>query len=101
MRWMLCLAVLLALAACGSQWNRTGTSPETAARDLSECRHAAQVANQRDTDIDTDILASRGQDWQRLETLRTRSSDYAESNRARAGDIVDDCMMAKGYSEGR
>jgi hypothetical protein len=98
MRWMLCLALVMPLAACGAEWTRTGTSQEVAAQDFSECRHLAQVANQRDTDIDTDILASRGQDWQRTEALGTMRSDYKESNGIRTNDIVEQCMIAKGYA---
>jgi hypothetical protein len=94
------LALALLLGACGSTWTKAGVAPEMAAQDLAECRHAAEVADQRDTDIDTDILASRGQDWERYDTLFLKRDSYADSNRARTSDIVDDCMAAKGYSDG-
>ena len=94
------LALLLALAACGGQWTRPDTSREKAAQDLSECRHVAEVANRRDSDIDTDILASRGQDWERASIISTKRAEFADSNRARSGDIVTRCMIAKGYTQG-
>lgn len=96
------LALLLALAACGGagQWSKPDTSPEKAAQDLSECRHAAEIANRRDSDIDTDILASRGQDWERLGIISTKRAEYANSNQARSGDIVTRCMIGKGYTQG-
>ncbi len=98
MRSITVIGLVLLLAGCGSQWSKPGTSPELAARDLAECRHMAQIADRRDSDIDTDILASRGQDWHRVDTLSIRRADYAESNRVRSGDLVERCMAAKGYS---
>jgi hypothetical protein len=96
------LAVLLALAACGGagQWTKPETSREKAAQDYSDCRHLAEVANQRDSDIDTDILASRGTDWERLGVISTKRAEFADSNRARSGDIVTRCMIGKGYTQG-
>jgi hypothetical protein len=95
------LALLLALAACGGgQLSKPDTSREKAAQDLSECRHVAEVANRRDSDIDTDILASRGQDWERSSIISTKRAEFADSNRVRSGDIVTRCMIAKGYTQG-
>lgn len=94
------LALALMLAACAATWSKPGVSPEHAAQDLSECRHAAEVANRRDSDIDTDILASRGQDWERFGVISTKRAVFADSNRQRAGDMVDRCMIAKGYAPG-
>lgn len=94
--------LLLALSACdsGGQWSKADTTREKAAQDYSECRHAAEVANRRDSDIDTDILASRGTDWERLGVISTKRSEFADSNRARSGDMVTRCMIGKGYTRG-
>jgi predicted nucleotidyltransferase len=92
------LALALALAGCGGTWIKAGVSPEAAARDLSECRHVAEIANRRDSDIDQDILASRGQDWEKFSVIQNKRDQYADSNERRTGDIVDRCMIAKGYS---
>ena len=93
------LALMLVLAGCGGgQWSKPGVSREKAAQDFSECSHLAEVANQRDSNIDTDILASRGQDWERLGVLNVKRDSYADSNRARSGDIVSRCMIGKGYT---
>ena len=94
------LAFMLVLAGCGGQWSKQGVSREKAAQDFSECSHLAEVANQRDSNIDTDILASRGQDWARNSTLSLRRETYADSNRVRSGDIVSRCMIGKGYTRG-
>jgi hypothetical protein len=94
-------AVLLVLAACsGAQWSKPGVSQEVAARDYAECRHAAEVAHRRDSDIDTDILASRGQDWERTGLITQKRNNYADSNEARSGDFVERCMIGKGYTNG-
>ena len=102
MRAIYCLSVLLALAACGgaSDWKKPGVSSEKAGRDYSECRHRAEMAQRRDSNIDTDILASRGQDWERAGLLQTKRNDYADANAARSGDIVERCMIDKGYTSG-
>jgi hypothetical protein len=92
------LALALALAGCSGTWTKAGVTPEAAAQDLSECRHVAEIANRRDSDIDQDILASRGQDWEKFSVIQIKRDQYADSNERRTGDIVDRCMIAKGYS---
>lgn len=93
--------LLLTLAACGAAgWSKPGVSSEKAAQDYAECRHAVELANRRDSDIDQDILATRGQDWERLGLLTQKRNDYADSNAARSGDAVERCMLAKGYTSG-
>ena len=97
------LALLLLLAACGgaADWDKPGVSREKAAQDYSECRHAAELAQRRDSNIDTDILATRSQDWQRNGLLQIKRNEYADSNSARSGDFVERCMIGKGYTIGR
>jgi hypothetical protein len=93
------LALLLALAGCvgAGGWNKPGVRPEKAAQDYADCRHTAELAQIRDSNIDADILATRGQDWERLGVLSTKRNDFADSNSARSGDLVQRCMLAKGY----
>jgi hypothetical protein len=102
MRSILALALLLSLAACSGSggWHKDGVDSETAAADYAECRHSAQVADRRDSDIDADILATRGQDWERIGVLQMKRNDYADSDEARQGDNVDRCMKEKGYTGG-
>jgi hypothetical protein len=96
------LLLALALMGCTGSggWTKEGTSPERTAADLSECRHTAEIAVRRDSNIDTDILATRGLDWQRVGAIQVKRDIYADSNQARSGDIVTQCMVAKGYSTG-
>jgi len=100
MRSRLGLAALLLLAACSGAggWAKPGVAPEQAAQDYAECRHTAELAVRRDSNIDTDILATRGAEWERLGTLQRRSADYASSNNQRSGDILQSCMTGKGYT---
>ena len=97
-----CLALALCLLGCagGAQWSKDGASPEQAAADLADCRSAAQTALRRDSNIDTDILATRGRDWQNTGALSTMRSSYAAADRGQSQDIVSRCMIAKGYAPG-
>jgi hypothetical protein len=92
--------VSLALAGCasgGDKWTKPGVAPETVEDELSDCESQARSATQRDAGIDADILASRGQDWQRAGTLALKRDDMANSSRARSRQIIARCMAAKGY----
>jgi len=102
MKSMTVLALMLALTGCAgeSQWSKDGTSPEMAARDLSDCEEVAQEATRRDTNINADILASRGHDWQTTGSLATHKANYAAIDRDQSGDIVTRCMIGKGYAPG-
>jgi hypothetical protein len=98
MQSIYCLCLVLTLAACGAEWRKPGVSAEKAGKDYSECRHRAEMAQRRDSNIDTDILASRGTDWNRAGVLQTKRNDYADANSARSGDVVERCMIDKGYT---
>lgn len=93
------LFLLFPLAACSAgTWAKPDVSQERAAQDYSECRHLGEIAIRRDSNIDTDIIASRGGDWDRSGIGIQKRLDYADSNRARTSDIVTQCMLGKGYS---
>jgi hypothetical protein len=97
------LTALLALAACSGPggWSKPGVAPERAADDLAECRHTAQSELSRDTNIDADIMASRGTDWARTGTLQSEQYADARSTASRSHAIVESCMMEKGYTKRR
>jgi hypothetical protein len=96
------LGLALVVSACSGagEWSKPGVSPEKAAQDYSECRHSAQLAHRRDSDIDSDILASRGEDWERFGLLQLKRNEYADSDNARSADFVERCMIGKGYTSG-
>ncbi|HZS82905.1 MAG TPA: hypothetical protein VFA50_08535 [Stellaceae bacterium] len=93
-------ALLLLLASCGTAgggWTRPGADDEAVARDLGECRAEARAATRRDAQIDADILASRGNDWQRTGTLALQRDNMAASRSAKGDAVLAACMAAKGY----
>lgn len=98
--WIAALALSATLGACSGPptWTKEGVSREVTAADYAECRHAAQHDIQRDVNIDTDIVASRGDDWDKSQATKTFLADDASNNRKLSGDIVKGCMESKGYA---
>ncbi len=96
------LVLALGIAGCATQseWSKSGVSPQLAAQDLADCRGQAQEALRRDTDISTDILASRGADWQRNGFLSLQQSSFAAENHDQSQRLVMSCMIGKGYAPG-
>jgi hypothetical protein len=94
------LALAVALTACSSapQWVRPGTSSDAASDDLDDCRAVASAATRNDAAIDQDILATRGADWERNNTLQAKKNTFAIQGEGHARDIVASCMSAKGYA---
>ena len=94
------LALALGLVACAgnARWSKEGVSPQVAAQDLAACRSDAQAAMRRNTDVQADILASRGQDWQRGGFLGIARSNFAAQNQSQADEFVSQCMTGKGYT---
>lgn len=102
MKRSLTLACVLALMGCVGQaeWSKEGTAPNIAARELADCQSIAREATQRDTNIMTDILATRGNDWQRTGVMDTHVQTFSIENRNRGDDIVNRCMIGKGFVPG-
>ena len=100
MKGVLVAVASLVLAGCaggGDRWTKPGATSDAAETELSDCESQARSATQRDAGIDADILASRGQDWQRAGVLAMKRDDMANSSRARSQQIIARCMAAKGY----
>jgi hypothetical protein len=96
------LAVALGLAACAGtpQWSKQGVTPNAAAADYADCRSQAQALTKRDSDIDADILASRGRDWAQTNTISTREALFPSDRGTQSSDYVQSCMIGKGYAPG-
>ena len=94
------LGLALLLAACSSkpQWVKPGASSDAVSDDLAECRALASTATRRDAAIEQDILATRGTDWERNNTLQAKKQTFAVQDQGHTRDIVADCMSAKGYA---
>lgn len=96
----LMLVAALALGACAapeSAWTHPERAPAAARQDLSACRNEATTATRREADIDADIEASRGQDWQRSGILTTKRETAAEGRRRSFDSYVARCMAARGW----
>jgi hypothetical protein len=93
------LAVALALSACaGQQWVKPGVSADVAASDYAECSSLAQQASRRSGDIEADILASRGRDWENSGTLGAHKNVFAAESDRQTGDVMGNCMRLRGYA---
>jgi hypothetical protein len=96
----LALAVLLLGCTDNHDWSRQGSSSQQTAAELADCESQARDATTRDTDIMDDIMATRGNDWRQTGVLSTQTSEFAAENQHRTGDIVNRCMIGKGFVPG-
>ena len=98
---LLAFAALLSACSSNPQWAKPGATKETVQDDYDECRAYAYAATRQDTAIDQDILASRGTDWQRNNTLQAKKSTMSTQGEGHIRDIIASCMGAKGYAPAR
>jgi hypothetical protein len=94
------LAVVLTGCAGSGDWSRSGTSSQQTAAELSDCQSQAREATERDTNIMSDIMATRGNDWRETGVMSTQMSEFAAENHNRTSDIVNRCMVGKGFVPG-
>ena len=92
------LAVILMGCAGSGDWTRSGTSSQQTAAELSDCQSQAREATERDTNIMTDIMATRGNDWRQTGVMSTQMSEFAAENHNRTSDIINRCMIGKGFA---
>lgn len=95
--WLLALAIGVAGCHGTPAWTKAGASPETVRDAYGECQREADRAVARDRDIETDILATRSNDWRNTGTLQAKKETFALQDRGREQDIVASCMRSKGY----
>lgn len=92
------LSVMAAACAGEGHWAKDGVPPEQISADFAQCRAQAQHDIARDVNIDTDIAASRANDWDRSQTTQTHLADDESNNYKLSDNIVQSCMEAKGYA---
>ena len=97
---ILTLAVILTGCAGTGDWTRSDTSPKQTAAEFSDCQSQARAATQRDTNIMNDIMATRGNDWRQTQVMSTQTSLFAAENHDRTSDIINRCMIGKGFVPG-
>jgi hypothetical protein len=94
------LALVLVGCAGSGDWARQGSTSQQTAAELSDCLSQAREATERDTNIMTDILATRSSDWNRTGVMSTQMSEFSAENHNQTADIVKRCMLAKGFAPG-
>ncbi|HWK46133.1 MAG TPA: hypothetical protein VNT30_15535 [Stellaceae bacterium] len=98
----LSIAVVLGLAGCGGGdggWTRGNTPPSDAAAALSACNSETRAALNPDYGVDSDIIASRADDWRKAGIYSMATEQTRASNGARADRMVAECMAAKGFTQ--
>jgi hypothetical protein len=92
----------LALIGCasGGNWSKEGASKDQTAQAYSECQGLAHEATRRDSNITTDIMATRGNDWQRTGVLSTKEQVLSAEEHGRGDEIINRCMIGKGFLPG-
>jgi len=103
MKRSLILTLALTLLGCagGPEWSQDGVSQSATAQALADCQSEATQATRRDTNIMTDIMATRGGDWQRSGMMGNKMDIFAAENNSETADIVNRCMISKGFVPGR
>jgi hypothetical protein len=99
----LCIIAVLALAGCAGAggWTKPGADASATASVYQDCRELADSTVRPELDINQDILASRGSDWQRAPIGRVEAESMREGTRGRAAAILDSCMKSKGFEPAR
>ena len=82
----------------GDHWVKPGVGPAEAARVYGYCRAQADAAFKSERDVDQDILATRGSDWQRGGTLHIQRSQMGAAAAGRAAAVIAGCMRAHGFA---
>jgi hypothetical protein len=92
----------LALGACaGPDWQKPGASNEERKAALAECQGEARVATDQESRINQDIASSFHTDWQRTGVANTRRDLLQDRTREFGANIVERCMIAKGWIKGQ
>ena len=99
MRRGLALACGLALLGCasGGNWQKEGASKDQTAQAYAQCQDLAREATRRDTNIMTDIMATRGNDWQRTGVMQTKEQVFVAEEHGRSDEIINRCMIGQGF----
>ena len=93
-----CLLFVLCGPAPSGHWVKPSAGAAQAARVYGYCRARAEAAFRSERDVDQDILATRGSDWQRAGTLSSERSQMGAEAAGRADAIIAGCMRAHGFA---
>jgi hypothetical protein len=96
--------ICLQLVACAgttitTRWVKTGSDDETIARELRDCNQQANSALASERGINQDINATLGRNWQLGGTLGIEDQAMREQAAGYADQILNNCMLAKGFTK--
>lgn len=109
----LALGIALLLAACGvlpspktspeaaasaNAWSKPGADAAAVESAYRDCLEAVDTVTGKDFNIDQDIAASRGGDFQRSSFAGRSLRDTQQNNRDRAQTMLSSCMRGKGFT---
>lgn len=93
-------AVAALLAGCSNpaaHWVKGSMTETERSADYDECRSEMRAATAHDYAVDTDITASRGQDWKRFGQYNNEESQLTSSDAEYSNHVLFTCMTGKGY----
>jgi hypothetical protein len=92
-----------------ASWKKQGVSSQETAAALSACNGQARAATDRDTNITTDIMATRPNNWSNTNGPVGTQSQYFSGGQGQLFEnqdrdlgvsIVNQCMIGKGFAPG-
>ncbi len=89
------------IAANPGAWSKPGLDAAGVDGAFRDCLAIADIATEKDFNIDQDIAASRGSDLQRSSFAGASLRDTQQNNRNRAQTIISSCMQGKGFTRTR
>jgi hypothetical protein len=101
LRAALAVSALVLLAGCSffshsTTWTKDGANEEQSGSDLAQCQEQADVATERDQNIDQDIAAANSGSNAGISTAPIENMQSYHSDR-RYKSILSDCMARLGY----
>ena len=95
----LLLAVCAAPTTTEVRWVKAGASDETVSRELRDCNAQADAALTSEQRINQDINATLGGNWQLSGTSAIEHQSMSAQAAGYAGQVLNNCMRAKGFSK--
>lgn len=99
-RWLALGCALVALSALAGPAAQAAPAPAAVTHIYGYCRAQADAAFRRERGVDQDILATRGNDWQRAGTLGSERDDMFAEAAGHAGAVLSGCRHSAGAGPG-
>jgi hypothetical protein len=98
------LAGCLLLTVCAGstapgKWGKSGVDDQAMSRELQDCTAQANAALGTEQGINQDINATLGRNWQLGRTTGEVDQSMRRQASGYAGQVLDSCMRAKGFTK--